>query len=68
MGNQTTEDIYAFIERYIEEYGIPPSQRDIAKGCYLANSAVIRHLDRLEAWGRIQRIPGKSRGIRLIKK
>lgn len=68
MGNTTTEDIYVFIERYIEEHGLPPSQREIAKGCYLANSAVIRHLDKLEAMGRIELIPGKARGIRLIKK
>jgi len=66
--DQMTEAIYTFIERFIEEYGIPPSQREIAAACFLVRSAVIRHLDRLEAYGRIVRIPGKSRGIRLTKK
>ena len=66
--NQITETIYTFIERYIEEHGIPPSQREIAEGCYLVRSAVVRHLDRLEAYGRITRIPNTSRGIRLTKK
>jgi len=68
MYNPMTEAIYAFIECYIKEQGIPPSQREIAEGCYLVRSAVIRHLDRLEAYGRITRIHNTSRGIRLTKK
>ena len=68
MHKPTMETVYAFIERYIEEQGLPPSQREIAEGCYIARSAVVRHLDKLEARGRIELIPGKARGIRLIKR
>jgi len=66
--NHTTEAVYTFIKQYMEEWGLPPSQREIADGCYIARSAVVRHLDKLEAQGRIALIPGKSRGIRLLKK
>lgn len=68
MHNQTTEAVYTFIKLYVEDQGLPPSQREIAEGCYIARSAVVRHLDKLEAWERITLIPGKSRGIRLLKK
>ncbi len=68
MRNPTTEAVYAFIKHYIEEQGLPPSQREIAEGCYIARSAVVRHLDKLEARGWISLVPGKSRGIRLLEK
>ncbi|CAG0994087.1 hypothetical protein ARNL5_03481 [Anaerolineae bacterium] len=49
----STEQVYAFIRDYIGQNNFAPSVRDIAKGCYLSVSAVLRHLDRLEAWGHI---------------
>lgn len=66
MQTATTEAVFTFIEQYIAQEGIAPSQREIAEACYLAPSAVLRHLDRLEAWGRIVRLPNKARSIRLI--
>lgn len=33
-----------------------------------SRSAVLRHLDRLEAWGRSLREPGKARSIRIPKR
>ncbi len=66
MQSQTTESVFTFIEAYIAQEGIAPSQREIAEACYLAPSAVLRHLDRLEAWGRIARLPNKARSIRLV--
>ena len=36
--NHTTEAVYAFIKRYVEEWGLPPSQREIAEGCFITNS------------------------------
>ncbi|MEO8611651.1 MAG: hypothetical protein ABI690_27375 [Chloroflexota bacterium] len=68
MNTDTTEMVYRFIVEYIETKGISPSQREIAEGCYVARSAVIRHLDRLEAWGRIIRDPNKARSLHLPKK
>lgn len=49
----STEQVYAFICDYIGQNNFAPSVRDIAQGCYLSVSAVLRHLDRLEAWGHI---------------
>jgi DNA-binding MarR family transcriptional regulator len=66
MSNDTTERVYEFILSYMEAHnGLAPSQREIAEACFLVRSAVLRHLDRLEAWGRIIREPGKARSIRL---
>ena len=65
MNTDTTEAVYHFIVAYIQEHGISPSQREIAEGCYLVRSSVLRHLDKLEAWGRIIRDPNKARSIRL---
>lgn len=67
MNTDTTEVVYRFIVEYIEMHGISPSQREIAEGCYLVRSSVLRYLDRLEAWGRILRDPNKARSIRLPK-
>jgi len=51
------------IYTYIEEKGIAPTQREIATACFVSNGTVLRHLDRLEMWGYIQRVPGASRNI-----
>jgi DNA-binding MarR family transcriptional regulator len=68
MQNETTEAVYHFIVTYMEAHdGLAPSQREIAEACYIARSAVIRHIDRLEAWGRIIRDLNKARSIRLPK-
>ena len=63
MGNPTTEIVYAFIQAYVKAHGISPSQREIADGCYLNQSTVYNQLIRLEATGRIERLPGKARSI-----
>jgi DNA-binding MarR family transcriptional regulator len=66
MQTQTTDTVYRFIVEYMNAHdGLAPSQREIADGCYIARSAVVRHLDKLEAWGRIIHEPNKARSIRL---
>lgn len=67
MRNQTTEAVYAYIKEYRRQHGNSPSIRNIAKACYLAGATVIRHLDKLEAWGWIEREPGVARGIILVE-
>lgn len=67
MMHQTTEDVYAFIQSYFEKHHYAPSYREIAEGCYLAMGSLVRHLDRLEAWGWIQREPGRARSIWLTR-
>jgi SOS-response transcriptional repressor LexA len=63
----TLDAVFAFIATHIEENGYAPSQREIAKQCYIAPSSVPRYLDRLEMQGRIIREEGRARSIRLSK-
>lgn len=66
-GNGTRADIYLYIERYVRERGYAPSQREIARACYLAQSTVRYHLRVLAAQGKIEIERGKYRGIRLTE-
>ena len=61
-----TESVYHFIRHYIEQHGYAPSQQEIADGCYLSRTNLIRYLDRLEAQGHIAREPGQPRSISLL--
>lgn len=61
-----TESVLIFIRQYHQEHGVMPSQREIAEGCYISKSNVIRHLDRLEMQGKISREPSLARNIRLL--
>jgi repressor LexA len=58
--------VYDFIRRYKQEYGYPPSLREIAAACYLGRSTVLRYLDRLEIQGRLTRTSGVPRSIQLL--
>ncbi len=60
-----TQRVYRFIKQFIEQRGFPPSQREIAEGCYMARSSVQRHLDVLEARGLIEREMGIARSLSL---
>jgi SOS-response transcriptional repressor LexA len=65
---QKTEEVYAFIETHVAEYGDPPTLRKIGAACHISKTASSRYLDRLEQQGRIMREPGVARGIRLVDK
>ena len=60
---ELTISIYCMICRYVAEKGIAPTQREIARECFIANGSVLRHLDRLQMWGYIERVEGASRNI-----
>ena len=61
--------IFDFICRYYDEYGFPPTMEEIAKDQgYKSNSGVIRHLDKLEKWGWIERYHGNARSIRILRR
>jgi repressor LexA len=62
-----TAQVWDFVSDYINRNGFAPSHREIADGCFLSKSAVVRHLDRLEARGHIEREPNQARSIRLMK-
>lgn len=61
-----TDKVYQFIKTYMaKNLGRPPTQREIADGCFIARSSVQRHLDILDALGLIVREPGMARGLSL---
>lgn len=62
-----TEAVYAFIQARMQQQGIPPTYREIADAVFISAGSVARHLERLEMWGRIGRLPGRARGIYLLE-
>ncbi|MEZ4672581.1 MAG: MarR family transcriptional regulator [Anaerolineae bacterium] len=65
--DQTTRDVYQFLWKYFQEHGFAPTQQEIARECYLAQSSVSRHLDKLARWGWLEREGGRSRALHLLK-
>ena len=60
------QQIREFIARYLDEEGIPPTVRDIVKGCGLSSTSVADYnLRILEREGHLRRRPEISRGIEL---
>lgn len=72
MGEALTDRqraILEFIEAVIEDEGYPPTVREICDQFGISSpKGVSDHLAALERKGCIERIAGKSRGIRLLKK
>ncbi len=61
-------NIFAFICRYTARYGFPPTLEEIARDeGFKSNSGVLRHLDKLEKWGWIERYHGNARSIRILR-
>lgn len=59
-------EVLAFIRRFMEERGWPPTRGEIAEGLGLKNrQGIDQHLRALEMKGAIALTPGISRGIRL---
>lgn len=56
----------AFIQNYRNQHGFPPSLRDIAQGCNLNISTVLRYRQQLVSQGRLSHIPGRSRSLRVL--
>ncbi|MCY3832886.1 MAG: hypothetical protein OXG85_07700 [Chloroflexi bacterium] len=66
--DQRSRRIFAFICHYTREHGFPPTMGEIAKDeGFKSNSGVIRHLDKLEKWGWIERYHGNARSIRILR-
>ncbi|MGE5594788.1 MAG: hypothetical protein ACM3S1_01985 [Hyphomicrobiales bacterium] len=65
----TTYQVLRFCEEYVEEWGFPPTVREIQLGCQLTSTSVVAyHLDRLRAMGAIDSIPGAARTIRILER
>jgi len=60
------KQVLNIIARHLQNYGYPPSLREIAAGLGVKNVfGIQRHLDALEKKGLLSRSGGSSRGIRL---
>lgn len=64
----TQQSILDLIAARIAEEGMPPSQAEIARAFGFSSvRAAQYHLEALEAAGAIERIPGRARGIRVLR-
>ena len=58
------EDVFAFITKFHNAHGYPPSVRDIMRGCEMSSPSVaFYHLKRLEEQGKVKIVPGIARGV-----
>jgi len=65
---QTQQAILQMIAERIDSEGVPPSQTEIARAFgFKGVRSAQYHLDALEAAGAIERVPGRARGIRLVR-
>lgn len=60
------EAVYQFIRLYKEDGHGSPTLREISESCDLSVTTVNEYLSHLEAQGKIERAPYKSRSIRLV--
>jgi len=61
------QQIINFICRFVEDRGYPPTIRDIASGCAISSTSVVKYnLDILERNGYIRRHGEIARGIELV--
>jgi repressor LexA len=66
--SETQQAILGLIADRLEAEGMPPSQAEIARAFGFSGvRAAQYHLDALEAAGAIERVPGRARGIRLLR-
>ena len=64
----TQQAILAMIAERIEAEGFPPSQAEIARAFgFKGVRGAQYHLEALEAAGAIERLPGRARGIRVVR-
>lgn len=60
--------ILAFIERFIQRQGYPPTIREIGEAVNIASTSVVNYnLNKLVDRGYLERSPEVSRGLRLVK-
>ena len=66
--SETQQAILAMIVERVEADGFPPSQTEIARAFgFKGVRAAQHHLEALEAAGAIERLPGRARGIRVVR-
>ena len=66
-GAAKREAIVAFVGQYVDEHGYSPTYREIMAACDIGSASVAEwHVGRLARDGRITRVPGVPRTIRVL--
>lgn len=65
--SKRTEQVYQFIKQYITANRLPPTRREIGRGCKLSTSVVTYHIHALQDAGRLNVMREKARGIVLVE-
>lgn len=68
QGEQTEHEVLGYLCRYIDETGVAPSMREIAKGLGMSAPGVRSVLLRLQDKGLVKMLPGVARGIVVTRK
>lgn len=61
------EKILDFLRKRQDQGELTPSFREIAEGCFMGRTTVMKYVALLEGAGRIARVPGIPRSIRIIE-
>ena len=60
-------DVVIFIKEFIEDFGYPPTYRDIADGLFLSSIySVQRHVMNLVAKGYLEIVPKAHRSFKIV--
>lgn len=63
----THEKVYEYIRLWTEEYGYPPTMREIATGLHIKSpNTVLYNIRRLVADGKITYVPGSPRTLQIV--
>ncbi len=58
--------VYRFIEEYLQEYGLPPTMREIRSALGMSSTSHVNYLlEQLEKKGLLERVAHAARGLRL---
>ncbi|QPC82990.1 MarR family transcriptional regulator [Phototrophicus methaneseepsis] len=60
-----TQHIYEYVRDYRREHKRAPTLREIGDACYISHTSVLRHIDKLEGMGWLEREPNIPRSMRL---
>lgn len=66
-GDVTRGQMRTFIAAYEAEHGYAPTQREIARACFITEPVVRHHLKVMARIGQLTHQPGKHRSIRLTE-
>jgi repressor LexA len=67
MPNESATNLLYFIQHYTEEHGFAPTYREMMDGTGAKSKSTIHGwIAQLESHGRIKRMPGNARALRVL--